>query len=464
MKTILLPLYNGMRARSILRTDTYRELIKDPDIRLVIGIPSVKLNYYKKEFGAPNVIFESLDITEEPLSGQRLATYAFNLLNTTSVRSKQEVFYFRYGNYPKFLLKRLLNRTLGPFAFMRSFIRFLDGFVPLNQEVADFINKYKPDLVIVPDIVFPPDRIFVRAAKRFGYCVVGMVRSWDNLTSKGIIQTLPDKLVVHTANMKKEAVKYADMPAEKIVVTGPPQFDDYYKPLSWSKEELFKKLNIPRGRRLALCSPFLDKYTESAVKIVNSLTEAIDAGTLPKDLHILLRYRTSTPEIKKEVLKQSDHLSMSPNFELFFPVVVDGVPGQDWEFTYADIELLKHILAYSDVVINVDSTLSVDAATFDKPVIDVRFDAVKNCPPKHSIELLTPHFYHYRQVEASGGVRLVKNMEELFKAINAYLENPKLDAVGRGRLRREQLEFFDGNSGKRVADFIKQTLYSVGAK
>jgi hypothetical protein len=51
------------------------------------------------------------------------------------------------------------------------------------------------------------------------------------------------------------------------------------------------------------------------------------------------------------------------------------------------------------------------------------------------------------------------NIDELIKAINGYLENPKLDEEGRERLRKEQIEFMDGLAGKRVTDYIKKVLF-----
>ena len=133
-------------------------------------------------------------------------------------------------------------------------------------------------------------------------------------------------------------------------------------------------------------------------------------------------------------------------------------PTEDFEWTRADIELLVHSLKFSDVVINTVSTLSVDAAVYDKPVINVRFDADPDTPPHHSVMVMLPDHDHYKAIERTGGVKLVGSMAEMIGAINAYLQNPKLDFDGRERLRREQIVFMDGLAGKRIADFIKMEL------
>ena len=85
-KTILMPLYHGLRARAIFHSDIYSELTHDPNIKLVIAIPSSKLDFYKKEYPAANVVFEPLDIRSEPELGRDLNHSAFNLLPPSTVR------------------------------------------------------------------------------------------------------------------------------------------------------------------------------------------------------------------------------------------------------------------------------------------------------------------------------------------------------------------------------------------
>src|SRR3989344_7724454 len=110
-KTILRPIYHGMRARSIFYTDIYRELVADPNITIVVAVPSSKIDFYREEHKEKNVIFEPLDIRSEPEIGRVLNRVAFNLLPTSTVRGKQKLYYHRYGNYLKFLVTGTANRV-----------------------------------------------------------------------------------------------------------------------------------------------------------------------------------------------------------------------------------------------------------------------------------------------------------------------------------------------------------------
>lgn len=458
-KTIFLSIYNGIRAKNFFHTDTYRELIKDRNIRLVICIPSSKLEFYQKEFNEPNVIFEPLDIVSEPWFGRLLAEISFNALPTKTIVYKQKLEYWRYKKLFNYLVKRTINVVVGPITPLRSLIRWLDGFVVIDPDVAALLDKYRPNLVLAPDIVFPLDRIFLRTAKRKGYFCIGLTRSWDNLTSKGVIQVLPDKLILHTTRMKNQAIKLVGMRADDIVVTGPPDYDKYFKPFSITKEEFCTQLNIPSDRRLILFSPFYDEYTGSAVIMMNGLIRAIKEGKLPHNVHLIVRYRPATPEILHDQIEQSDHVTITKPCSQYFKVKNKALaPTKDWEFSTADVDLLVYSIAFCDVMISTFSTISIDAAAADRPTIGIRFDADANTPARHSVMKIANAHDHYKELEDAGGVYLAHSMDELIDGINLYLKHPERDREGRKRIRETQIEFLDGLNGKCAADFIKKCL------
>lgn len=462
-KTIFLPIYNGIRAKNFFHTDTYHELIKDKNLRLVIVIPSSKLEYYQQTFPEPNVIFEPLDIVSEPWVGRVLAEIAFNSLGTITVRFKQKLEYWKHKKLMRYIIKRAINIMLGPITPLRGAIRWLDKvLVGIDPDVAALLDRYKPDLVLTPDIVFPLDRIFLRTAKRKGYYVIGLTRSWDNLTSKGIVQVLPDKLILHTTRMKKQAVELVGMPAQDIYVSGPPDYDRYFKPPGKTKEEFCREFGIDPKRRLILFGPFYDEYTGSAAVMINALTDAVADGRLPNDIHFVLRYRPATPKMAPGELHPSEYITVTQPCSHYFRVKnCAQTPTKDWEFSPQDVDLLAHSFFFSEMLINTFSTITIDAAALDKPIIGIRYDAKPDCLPLHSVVKIHDAHDHYSELERAGAVRLVYSNDELIDAINFYLKHPETDREGRKRIVREQIEFTDGLSGKRAADFIHETLYTL---
>lgn len=458
VKTIVIPIYNGLRARNFFRSDTYPELLRDVAIRLVVAIPSAKLDYYQKEFPESGVIFEPLDITSESRFGRILNKFAFNLLHTKTVRWKQKVLYHRHRTLVRFVMWRTLNYVFGPLPMTRFIIQLLDRLVALDQNVCALLEKYNPSLVIAPDNAFPVDRIFLRAAQHKNIYTLGMVRSWDNLTSKGILQVLPDRMIVYTTIMKKEAMRLAGMRSEDIVVTGPPQFDAHFRDPAISRDEFLRELGIPSDRKVILCAPFFNDYMKSPALLINGLTAAIDSGKLPRTVHILVRYRAGNAEIAEGLLNPSAHLTITHPSSRHFSAKNIQSPTDDFEYSKEDVALLMNSLQYSDVVINTVSTLTIDAAAVDKPVISVRFDADPECPAEYSATVLPKGHDHYELLEQCGGVAITRNFDELVDALKKYLENPALDREGRRRIVKEQIEIADGQAGKRVADEIKKIL------
>ncbi len=436
----------------------FKVLADNTNVRLIIAAPEYKLDFYKKEFGRENVLFEPLPDIREPFFGRLINALAFNFLDTGTVRRKQYQMFIKNRNALKFFGRRVLTIFFGNKKFSRGFVRFLDrAFVRANSEILSMLDKYKPYLILVPDIILPVDRMFLRAALRRGIKTIGMVRSWDNLTAKGVIQILPDKLIAQTHQMEKEAVAYADMPEESIAVLGVPQFDYYFRPPKFSCAEFFKSLGIPENRHLILCAPFFDTYSNSSgIKIINDLARAIDRGRLPRDSHLLVRYRPeSMPEdFSEEKLLRHPNITVTVPYSLPF---TRKNKRPDYEFSGSDVDMLFNSIYFSEVTINTISTLTVDAIALDKPVINIRFDGDPKTPKAYKIELYTG-YDHYNFIENAKAVRLACNMDELISQINEYLKNPQLDKEGRKMVRDAEIEFFDGLSGRRFAEFIFKEL------
>jgi hypothetical protein len=455
METIILPIYNGIRARNFFLTDFYPELLKQ-GVKLVILVPAYKLEYYQQTYNQSQVIFEAWDPPAEHWFGRMLNAFAFNALGTGTVAAKQYAHYVRDRKVIKYAGRRFIAIAFGGLRSVRRVIRALDRLVPSDRQLAETLAKYRPDAVLAPDIILSTDRVLLRTAKRLGYKTIGMVRSWDNLTAKGVIQVMPEWLIAQTSQMKKEAVELGDMSPERIVVCGVAQFDEYWKPATRTREAFLASLGIPADHRVVLCAPFFGEYSQkSGLMLVEALAKAINDGKLPKNTHLLVRYR---PEdgTAEGAPTHFDH----PNIAVSVPYSQTfRTPRgkKDYEFTKEDMELMVNSLRYSDVTLNTISTLTVDAVALDKPVINIRFDIDPNTPPGNRVELFS-HFDHYLALEATGGVALAHSLEELISAINAYLEDPALHAEGRAQIRKEQIEFEDAHSGKRSAEAIAKLL------
>jgi hypothetical protein len=123
------------------------------------------------------------------------------------------------------------------------------------ERLVAFLEEQAPDvLVITPLIGFgTPQADVVRAARRLGIPVCFPVRSWDNLTNKGLLRDAPDLVLVWNDLQRSEAVELHGVPADRVVVTGAPAYDHWFdwEP-SRSREQFCAEVGLDPGRPIVL--------------------------------------------------------------------------------------------------------------------------------------------------------------------------------------------------------------------
>ena len=99
-----------------------------------------------------------------------------------------------------------------------------------------------------------------------------------------------------------------------------------------------------------------------------------------------------------------------------------------------DVQFLANLTQHADLNINMASTMTLDFAIHDKPVVNIAFDVAS--PPPHGRPLweFFYRFEHYRPVVELGAARFARSPDELADHVNAYLEDPSLDREGRRKL------------------------------
>jgi hypothetical protein len=103
------------------------------------------------------------------------------------------------------------------------------------------------------------------------------------------------------------------------------------------------------------------------------------------------------------------------------------------------------------VVLNTASTLTVDASILDRPVICFGYDAVPDDKFPEGRALAYSQSTHYSPLVATGGVPVVRSLEQCVQTIQAYLDNPALDRTGRRAIVARVMGDADGGAGDRLA-------------
>ena len=102
-------------------------------------------------------------------------------------------------------------------------------------------------------------------------------------------------------------------------------------------------------------------------------------------------------------------------------------------------------------LLNTSSTLTVDAAILDRPVICFAYDTVPDEKFAEGRALAYTHSSHFAPLVATGGVKVVHSLEECMQSIGAYLVDPSLDRAGRREIVKKVLGVADGGAGERLA-------------
>ena len=329
-----------------------------------------------------------------------------------------------------------------------------------SRDYKEIFNHHNPDLVIVTRVLRgSPDYPILKEAALRKISVVALVSSWDNFTTKGFFPFGVKKLVVWNQIMKEEAEELFGFPTKDIFISGIPRFDNYFNLNDKrSKEVFFKAHDLDIRKKLityttgnkSLVLPPGDK-TSAEVDIAIEIASAITKGSI-KDAQLLVRLHPLADESDYAPLINMKHVKIQ-------------IPGKknsfiDRLFSKDDDRLLAETLIYSDVILNVASTITIDAAIFDTPSISISYDPRGELPTEFSVKRIY-EYEHYRKLIKTGGVNIAASPVEMIDKIKEYILKPSLNSDKRAAIVKQQCDYIDGRSGYRVANFILEHLKSV---
>jgi len=455
MKTLFITSFHSFISKNILNTDVLRTLRDERDLRIVIFVQNHKAEFFRKNYAGGNVVVEGVDVARITASKVKilLVRLLFLMIDSHYTSYKRiERFDARPGAlarikyYIHFALVRILSGSKTLNGLARTLYRHLapKGFF------AEHFEKYRPSLVFSTDVFDPYDTQLLNEAKHHGVRTLGMVRSWDNCWSKGLMPVQPDRLLTNNEIIKEEAVALHDYPSDRITVVGLPQFDAFVTGERSSRADFFASIGVDPAKRLLLFAPAGTILSDTDGQLCEILGKAREDGRLPSDIHFFVRNHPGHPADIRRFIGQ-------PGFTIQDPGHVFGANSKETELAPDDLRFLADLVYHSDIVMYVATSICLDSAVYDKPQIMVSFDGYEKKPYTKSVARYRDED-HMKKLLDTGGARIVRSVDEWIEAINDYLENPSLDREGRSRIVREQLYKIDGKSGERVASQVMASL------
>lgn len=327
----------------------------------------------------------------------------------------------------------------------------------------DVFREFRPDVLVVTTLGYLDyDNYLMREARRHGARIVSVILSWDNPSSKGVGGAWADHVITWTDVMKKEIVEYHDYPPARVSVGGVAHFDDYARPERLlSRDEFLREFDLDPDRRTIFFAAKTPSHYPWNPEIIEIIAQAIEAGRFSRPCQIVARLHPAQ-FVKKHAVIGAGHAVQDLNQEAYAQLreryrhLRFSVPkirvGQAFDIDNRERTILASLLAHGDVVVNFLSTVNLEAAIFDRPIVNVGFNGGPSPTnnPRHDLSIDEAQV-HNRRVLATGAIRLVRNPEELLAAIEAYLVDPSQDRDARRRLVANECGGHLGTAGMRIA-------------
>jgi hypothetical protein len=471
-RTVFLCIPSGTPAANILRTGVFPAIRDDDSVGTVVILsPLVSQPHFVQEHAGPKVRFEPL-ISHEPGWLERrfirvmqerfvktMPTSSMRIRVAKAASAEGEV---RYLDRTPLSTRSRGARRVAVGALKRlplpiDFWFRASDFCTLGSRYADVFAEYRPSLLITPTtgLYFGEGPLMARA-DRLGVPSVAVDLSWDHFTTKTAPLRRVHGLAVWNELMKREATQLHGYSDDQVAVTGVPQFDIYAdKSRLGKREAFFERVGADPARKLITLTTIPPVLFRNHADVIQTLVQAIDADALGTPAQLLVRVHP------RDDLAQYQRFMSHPQVVIEKPFRETIVAeGSNVDPSLADRLHLGATLYHSDVIVNVASTIAIEAAVMDTPIVNLAYDG----PEQRDYLESTRRFYdytHFRPLVESGATRLAYSADDLIREVQESLKNPSRDRVGRERAVEQLCYRVDGRSSERVADFVLRTLATV---
>jgi hypothetical protein len=479
-KTIFLYASQGFAVRYLLRTDILNTL-RESSAQVIILSHNGDEPIFKERFESENVKVEKLKNEDYEsylmkTSLQRLLislrAYVLNgKYNTRTIDDFRTIYRIQRGwtrenghnSWIKGLIWELISKIFMSSKVLRRLLIAFENrfFHPTFHE--ELFEKYSPDLVVVTSLCgFKYNELFAREAHSFGVPVCCVVLSWDNISGMGMPGYNPDYVVAWTENMKKELTELTDIDEKKIYIGGVAHFDPYYtSDIILKKRELFKKFGLDPDKKTIFFATKSPKRFPWGPELAAEIAEAIQSGKIKHSPQLLVRihplhYRTLNGALVfEDIINEYERVANKyPSVSLCIPETVSK--RMDADLADSETALVASVLKHSDVMLNMFSTMVIEASIFQLPSINLCIrDKCKTEFGKSRQDIMVDYVQtHNQRLIQTGGVKTVFTMDELYDALNHYLDDHCLDAEKRELIKENEAGPFRGNAGKTIGRYL----------
>ena len=323
------------------------------------------------------------------------------------------------------LTKLLISRYNSPksLKILKEKINSLERKNPKFDYCKKQLKKHQPDLVLCTTQRATQAISALLAAKDLGIPTATFIYSWDNVP-KAMLVVETDYYFVWSDLMKAEMLKYyPHLKDDQVIVTGTPQFEPHFnKDLIIPKDEFYDKYGLDRKKRY-ICfsgddtttSPLDQYYLEDlAVAVKNLNKQGNNLGILFRKAPVdhTGRYEKIVNRYKEEITE------ISPAWKAM---------GAEWNTVLPepyDFSLLSSVCEYSELVVNICSSMVFDFAIHNKPCVYINYEQPQL---KRGIRDIGQNYnyVHFRSMPSENAVAWANSKQSLQASLENLIMKPE---------------------------------------
>lgn len=280
---------------------------------------------------------------------------------------------------------------------LAAWLRAIERLIPVPVAVDQYVRGQRPDaLLVTPLIELGSQQVdYVKCARRLGIPSALCVASWDNLTSKGLVRVVPDRVIVWNEMQKAEAVALHGVAPDRVAVTGAQTFDRWFAASPGrAREEFCRMVGLDPARLFLVYVGSSMFIAPDEVPFVERWIRAVRRAADPRLSQAGILIRPHPANARQWNAFDLDGL---PAVRIWPPVGTDqNAPGFWQDF--------HESLAYCAAVVGINTSAQIEAAIVGRPVFTIRAPAFAHGQDG------TLHFRHL--VGQDGPVRVADSLGE----------------------------------------------------
>lgn len=442
---IAISISTGWAVRNYFQTGIINKLQESFKV-LIITTPVFYVDLIKQGYGS-GVEFIVRENIAEPLMW-RLIRQLKKKIYMESRRSNTEVIWEKYVKRPIYQILggkvvRIILKAFNANKILKI-VEYLGLKINKCKETDNIFNKYQPVLYFATHASTYFEDSLLQSALIYNVQSVFMVLSWDHLSSKVILSSKYKAIYVWNNITKMEILETcSSYTQEQIKVVGIPQYDIYKDKPKISYKQWCDKYGLNHNKRTILFSTMPQvRHEQQHLIVKNILLEIANGKVLPDSIQLLVKCHPFDNEGKYDNFANKDSIAVCNS------TLKKGLAHEQWFPSIDEMEVSRDALFFSEININIFSTVTLEAAYYNKPIIHIAFDPL---PVSNRIPCFEYYnFEHFKNITKSKASVLVYSYDDLYRAINVYLRDNSKDFESRKNLVDQYFTVTLGNATDNV--------------